>query len=525
LGVETVAPPMSSCPRTGCNSLKLGETKSVEARLYTLHRGVLPIFSKSLYCRTCHTRYYNNYSVEQASNPSAQRQYYNHDMPRFIHVFETCFVELQLCTYFEVQMALAHVTCQGISRVYNMSLGASEIPTASQLLNELSGDLVLEAFLLHSVLRDKQERQEVLFLPHHTYQNHRLDHVLAERNLRMAGTGQEMWAHACNRCMKIYKGEDDNWYRMTAGVHDGVTVRHLCCTVHDCTEALPTQRDHFCATHRHLIKVCCIRGCQTEAEPGFRTCTVEAHRAFQTDSDVRNGAMFQLHTRLRNAGIPQVPPAGSSAEPPTTPANTGSTAAATTETPQVKGRLARNWTNNEQLFVRCCGVILSRATFFGSEGISSVATFLKTTFPAEYPGALPSYIFYDNNCQFLKHLRHVGDHYFDHVGLPVDVFHFKCKHTVRDVFCQTHCNPARFRELIGLDGSTWVFNSSAAEQANVWFGKFQSTVQDMPVLRYNFFLDEMIAIYNRFTVERLRSQGERPHLQAEELLRGPSAPL
>ncbi|KAJ7285543.1 hypothetical protein C8J57DRAFT_1019338, partial [Mycena rebaudengoi] len=64
---------------------------------------------------------------------------------------------------------------------------------------------------------------------------------------------------------------------MTAGVHDRVTVPHLCCTVHDCTEALPTQQDHFCTTHRHLINVCCIQGCQTEAEPGFRTCTVEAH--------------------------------------------------------------------------------------------------------------------------------------------------------------------------------------------------------------------------------------------------------
>lgn len=38
----------------------------------------------------------------------------------------------------------------------------------------------------------------------------------------------------------------------------------------------------------------------------------------------------------------------------------------------VKGRTARRWTHNEQLFVRCCGVIVSRATFFGSEGVSGV---------------------------------------------------------------------------------------------------------------------------------------------------------
>lgn len=98
---------------------------------------------------------------------------------------------------------------------------------------------------------------------------------------------------------------------------------------------------------------------------------------------------------------------------------------------------------------------------------------------------MPSYIFYDNNCQFLKHLRSCDDHYFDNVGLPVDVFHFKCKHTEKDTFCQINCNPACFKELIGSDGK-WIFNSSAAEQANVWFGKFQNIVQEMPVLRYSF---------------------------------------
>lgn len=30
----------------------------------------------------------------------------------------------------------------------------------------------------------------------------------------------------------------------------------------------------------------------------------------------------------------------------------------------------------------------------------------------------------------------------------------------------------------------WVFNSSAAEQANAWFGKFQNIVQDMSVLKW-----------------------------------------
>ncbi|KAJ7503848.1 hypothetical protein B0H11DRAFT_1613914, partial [Mycena galericulata] len=290
-------PPISSC--LSCESKQLGEESIVEGRLYTLRRGVLPIFSKSLYCRSCHTRYYNNYFVRNASESSAKREYYSQDMPQLIHLTESTYVEPDLCRYFGFQMAQSHGTCQGISRVYNQALGVSDLPNASRLVNELTGDHVLDAFLLYAILKVKNGRREPLSLPHHGHQDHRFDEALAERNYRMAGTGQPMWAHACNRCMKIYQGEDGNWYRITAGVHDRVTVRHLCCSVHDCQEALPTQRHHFCFTHRDLIQQCCILGCESVAQPGFRTCTIENHRAFQQDADEKNTAMFQLIERTK----------------------------------------------------------------------------------------------------------------------------------------------------------------------------------------------------------------------------------
>jgi hypothetical protein len=50
--------------------------------------------------------------------------------------------------------------------------------------------------------------------------------------------------------------------------------------------------------------------------------------------------------------------------------NTSYSAASSTDGP--KGRMSRRWTHNEQLFVYPCGVIASRATFFGSEGVSGV---------------------------------------------------------------------------------------------------------------------------------------------------------
>jgi hypothetical protein len=81
-----------------------------------------------------------------------------------------------------------------------------------------------------------------------------------------------------------------------------------------------------------------------------------------------------------------------------------------------------------------------------------------------------------------------------------------------------HCNPASFPEL--MEGNRWVFNSSAAEQANVWFGQFQSIVREMTVEKYNFFLDEMISIHNERVVRQLEKRGQYPHLRDRDVLLG-----
>ena len=72
-----------------------------------------------------------------------------------------------------------------------------------------------------------------------------------------------------------------------------------------------------------------------------------------------------------------------------------------------------------------------------------------------------------------------GDTYFDDVALPVDVFHFKVKHKEGNTFCRQYCNPARWPELINEVTGTWVFNSSVAEQINLWFGGYHAITQLM----------------------------------------------
>lgn len=114
-----------------------------------------------------------------------------------------------------------------------------------------------------------------------------------------------------------------------------------------------------------------------------------------------------------------------------------------------------------------------------ARALPRASTRTRSSLPVRITGSMP---LYDDNCHLWKHLIASNNPYFEGVGLPVNVFHFKSKHTQSDNFCQTHCNPAWFQGLVG-NNNKWVFNSSGAEQANIWFGKFRSVVREMPVVK------------------------------------------
>jgi hypothetical protein len=57
LGTEQILPPLTACPRAGCGGAHLSDSRKVEARLYTLRRGVLPVYSVSMYCRRKSQKY------------------------------------------------------------------------------------------------------------------------------------------------------------------------------------------------------------------------------------------------------------------------------------------------------------------------------------------------------------------------------------------------------------------------------------------------------------------------------------
>ncbi|KNE94329.1 hypothetical protein PSTG_12354 [Puccinia striiformis f. sp. tritici PST-78] len=158
------------------------------------------------------------------------------------------------------------------------------------------------------------------------------------------------------------------------------------------------------------------------------------------------------------------------------------------ERPSKKPTLARARTHNDQLAVAPCGVILARQTMFNSESPSAVKLFLLDTFPT----SMLQVILYDSACKLLAHIykstAEERDRFTESI-VAVDAFHFK-SHKEDDCFCRKWTDPNLYPQL-KKDGS-WIFNSSAAEIANIWYGGFASICRNMTAIQYNFFLDEML---------------------------------
>jgi len=179
-------------------------------------------------------------------------------------------------------------------------------------------------------------------------------------------------------------------------VTDGVTIGRPCCAVHDCKEPLPTVKHRFCQTHNQLIHLCAVENCQASVEPGFRTCKIKAHRNLEDWHNDQSKAMFQLKRRLERLHVAQTHDSlaidpesakkgrdgndgevfeglGADEDEDVSVDQAGiCDGKPGTGNRSLRARFGRRRTHNEQLCVGSCGVILGRATFFGSEAPNGV---------------------------------------------------------------------------------------------------------------------------------------------------------
>jgi hypothetical protein len=190
-------------------------------------------------------------------------------------------------------------------------------------------------------------------------------------------------------------------------VTDGVGLQHPCCRIHDCHESLPNSKARFCLTHAALENECATIGCNNTASPGFKTCSDTTCRELELNRLQPEKAMFQLKERLAYhrrrvfdnntlAMDPLLSAAMASSQETgddeddamdfefedemaveEDPSNIPTEACKGKESVQKKGKKAkaffgRRRTHNEELAVMSCGVIIGRATFYGSEAANGV---------------------------------------------------------------------------------------------------------------------------------------------------------
>ncbi|KAG2746555.1 hypothetical protein P692DRAFT_201877121 [Suillus brevipes Sb2] len=476
----------------------LTDVNTFRASLFTLRDGSLPVHSVSTYCRQCHARYYPNYWT---NNTDSTRIYYA-GVPSVIQAARHFYIEAALLELFAATKVFGWMSSMNCARVYNYALAQrhayisnnrrafdATLPRAFdeefswQYTLRMRDTDVLNGFFIYSLLLEKAEHNSCLVLPHDKQQRIRIDVALSEHNKEMEGIGQEAYPHACDLCF-IVIGDDDSKSKIQAAVCDGNTIGHPCCAVHDCKVPLMTNRHRFCPDHQDLNQRCAVDGCDELNASGFRTCANADHQALEDAYFKPAKALFQLRARLKRAGVTL--PLDSVPSPTDSGSSNPNSAEEDLEVivdsecdgkpengnKHLRARFGRRRTHNEQLIMRPCGVILARATFFGSEAVSAVNEFAKAVFPTA--ASTPEYFVFDNNCKLRAHQDTIGDDHFAATGMPVDVFHFNSKHKETDTYCQRHCNPAAFPELIS--GGKWRFNTSICEQTNVWLGGYQAIV-------------------------------------------------
>lgn len=165
--------------------------------------------------------------------------------------------------------------------------------------------------------------------------------------------------------------------RLTCAVSDGITLGCPCCGVAHCDKPLETRNARFCKGHSYLHGQCAVAGCKANVATGRLSCEDPDHQALEDKYEARRKANFQLRHRSKHNQVSKPADEADDLEEPDNgeieevcpaskdPEGNGNL--------KLRGTFGRRQTHNEQIIVRPCGIIIARATFFGSESVPQVA--------------------------------------------------------------------------------------------------------------------------------------------------------
>lgn len=184
--------------------------------------------------------------------------------------------------------------------------------------------------------------------------------------------------------------------KVSCVVMDGVTIGHPCCSIHNCHIPLASNRARFCPEHAHHNAICSVKGCESPIAAETLVCDDPQHQAIWKRHKARGQSRFTLHARLQRARMASaansMPFIGDirnledlEADEIEFALDEDGNVVAEDSSPEacpdkpatgnrkLRAQFGRKRTHNEQVIVAPCGVIISRATFYGAEALHTVA--------------------------------------------------------------------------------------------------------------------------------------------------------
>ena len=375
----------------------------------------------------CNTNYHHNYAVLQSS-----RNYYT-GLPKYIQVGEHQFIELELAMHWMDLMRIQYVvlflsisdislvftqcsvSATNCARLYNEAEARRDKPDHDwQFKSSVTTEEVWDAFTILALLDDHRRQNTRLCIPHGNLQSDRYTAAMLARNERIITHGQDELPHACYGCMRLFSMPDGTTHYTEVVVTDGVTVGRPCCGVPHCKNPLASTRHRFCSadpSHKCLETTCAVDGCPMPVVRDDKTgklrksCGDPLHLKMEDANAALSRSGKSKTQRMKTTKLNDALAAASfnddsCADEEALPiqdvdewyehdTSTGSIhleqASVTSSTriipeacpskaevPKLKAIFFQKRTNNEQLFIRPCGIISGRGTMYHHEAVSNV---------------------------------------------------------------------------------------------------------------------------------------------------------